>query len=413
MRITDIEEDDNGYLEIGAEEFPQGVASAVLYATASATNNPVNRNAGVGSVNAPIIFEPTDELGGGLQIWAAASNPNSLYGGCNVMVATAADGPYGWVGTLNHNSTMGVTTADLPPVAANPVDTTLDGLSTLAVDLTQSNGVLAAASPADIAALDNPCYVGGEIVCFGAAALTATSKYSLSNLARGTYGSEASIADHPAGTPFARLDNVFKYPFGQGQIGQTLYFKFQSFNAWGGGVQSLADCAAYPYTVTGSALLSPLPNVADVYSNYEAGFQKVYWNQVNDFRSGIDYEIRQGDSWVGGLFMRIEAHPPFIAPGNGTYWISARCQPVAGGPAVYSETPVSIVISGNQLSLTYAQTFNEAGTGFSGSLDYGLMAARRSAPCSASIPRRRPPWRPPRSERRWPRRRAPPSRSAA
>jgi|GEM_PF-705386 len=384
VRITDIEEDDNGYLEVAAEEFPQGVASAVLYATASATSNPVNRNAGVGSVNTPILFEPTDELGGGLQIWAALSNANSLYGGCNVLVATGADGPYGWVGTLNHNSMMGVTTADLPAVADNPVSTTLDSLNTLAVDLTQSNGVLAAASPADIAALDNPCYVGGEIICFGASALTATSNYSLSNLARGTYGSETSIADHPAGTPFARLDNVFKYPFGQGQIGQTLYFKFQSFNAWGGGVQSLADCAAYPYVVTGSALLSPLPNVTDVYSNYEAGFQKVYWNQVSDFRPGVEYEIRQGPSWATALFMRVQAHPPFIAPGNGTYWISARCQPVAGGPIVYSEDPVSIVISGNQLALTYSQSFDEVATLFSGSLDYGLTGAGGST-LSASL----------------------------
>jgi hypothetical protein len=375
VRVTDLEEDDNGYLEITAEEFPQGVASAVLYATASATSNPINRNQGVGSVNAPILFEPTDELGGGLQIWAAVSNADSLYGGCNVLVATAADGPYGWVGTLNHNSTMGVTTADLAAVAENPTGATLDGLNTLAVDLTECNGVLAAASSIDISTLDNPCYVGGEIVCFGASTLTATSKYSLSNLGRGTYGSEASIAAHAAGTPFARLDNVFKYPFGQGRIGQTLYFKFQSFNAWGGGVQSLADCAAYPYTVTGSALLSPLPNVTDVYSNYEAGFQKVYWNQVSDFRPGIVYEIRQGPNWATALFMRTQAHPPFIAPGNGSYWVSARCQPVAGGPIVYSENPVEIVISGNQLALTYSESFDEVATLFSGSLDYGLNGA--------------------------------------
>ena len=372
VRITDIEEDDNGYLTVTAEEFPQGVATAALYATSSASNNPVNRNVGVGSVNAPIVFEPTDELGGGLQIWAAVSNSNSLYGGSNVWVATAAEGPYGWVGTLNHKTTMGVITADLPAVAQNPTSTTLDPINVLAVDLTESNGAIAVASQVDITTLDNPCYVGGEIICFGASALTAPNKYSLSNLARGVFGTESAIADHPSGSAFARLDNVFKYPFGQGQIGQTLYFKFQTFNAWGGGVQSLDDCAAYPYAVTGSALLSPLPDVTDVYSNYEAGFQKVYWNQVEDFRPGIEYEIRQGPNWATGLFMRVQAHPPYIAPGNGTYWISARCQPVSGGPVVYSEAPVSIVISGNQLSLTYSESFDESATLFSGSLDYGL-----------------------------------------
>jgi hypothetical protein len=382
IRITEIEEDENGYLEITAEEFPQGVATATLYPTATGSGNVVNRNAGVGSVNQPIIFEPTDELGGGLQIWAAISNSNPLYGGCNILVSTSASGNFSWIGTLSGNSNMGVSTADLPAVAVNPVAVTIDGLGTLAVNLAESNGSLAAASQTDITTLDNPCYVGGEIICFGSSTLTAANNYNLTGLARGVYGSESAIVDHPSGTAFARLDNVFKYPFGQGVIGQTLYFKFQSFNAWGGGVQSLADCAAYPYTVTGSALLSPLPDVSDVYSNYQSGFQYIYWDQVTDFRSGIVYEIRQGASWNGGLFMRTQAHPPFIAPGSGTYWIAARCQPVAGGPIVYSETPVSIEITGNQLALTYAQGFDEFATGFSGSLDYGLNGG---ATVSASL----------------------------
>ncbi len=373
IRITEIEEDEHGYLEITAEEFPQGVATAVLYPTATGSGTTVNRNQSVGSVNQPIIFEPTDELGGGLQIWAAVSCSNPLYGGCNILVSTTASGNFSWVGTLNGNSNMGVSTADLPAVAENPVATTIDSLNTLAVDLTESNGALATASQNDITTLDNPCYVGGEIVCFGSSTLTAANKYNLTDLARGVYGSESAIADHPTGTAFARLDNVFKYPFGQGVIGQTLYLKFQSFNAWGGGMQSLADCAAYPYTITGSALLSPLPDVTDIYSNYQSGFQYIYWDEVTDFRSGISYEIRQGASWNGGLFMCTQAHPPFIAPGNGTYWIAARCQPVAGGPIVYSETAVSLVVSGNQLALTYAQGFDEFVTGFAGSLDYGLV----------------------------------------
>ncbi len=117
IRITEIEEDENGYLDITAEEFPQGTATAVLYPVATSSGNSVNRNAGVGSVNAPIIFEPSDELGGGLSIWAAVSNSNPLYGGSNVFVSTSASGNFSWVGTLNGNSNMGVTTAELPPVA--------------------------------------------------------------------------------------------------------------------------------------------------------------------------------------------------------------------------------------------------------------------------------------------------------
>ncbi len=33
------------------------------------------------------------------------------------------------------------------------------------------------------------------------------------------------------------------------------------------------------------------------YTNYEAGFQKIYWDEIEDFRNGILYEIRQGDIW--------------------------------------------------------------------------------------------------------------------
>ena len=31
------------------------------------------------------------------------------------------------------------------------------------------------------------------------------------------------------------------------------------------------------------------------YTNYEAGFQKIYWDEIDDFRNGILYEVRQGD----------------------------------------------------------------------------------------------------------------------
>jgi hypothetical protein len=36
-------------------------------------------------------------------------------------------------------------------------------------------------------------------------------------------------------------------------IGKTLYFKFLSFNTFGGGLQQLADVVAYPYTPTGGS----------------------------------------------------------------------------------------------------------------------------------------------------------------
>ena len=105
IRITEIEEDENGFLSVTAEEFPLGVATATLYATQSASNNPLNRAVAADPVNTPIIFEPPSALvGATAQVWIAASggsggvaDPN--WGGCNVWLSS--DGTsYTQIGTI-------------------------------------------------------------------------------------------------------------------------------------------------------------------------------------------------------------------------------------------------------------------------------------------------------------------------
>jgi Putative phage tail protein len=372
IRITAIEENENGYLEITAEEFPLGYATATKYATTSVINVPNDRNVDPGSVADVLIFEPTDELGGGLVIMAGACSTNPLWGGCNIWLSYQEDGNYSQIGAVKAGARIGITTADLPAVGVSVTGQTIDQVNTLAVDLTESAGVLASGTQADAAALNNRCYVGGEIVSYQTATLTAANKYNLSYLVRGAYGTEDEIVDHPAGSKFARLDGAFfSYPYAQSRIGDTVYLKFQSFNVYGGGTQSLADCTAFAYTITGAALASPLPDVTDLYTNYEAGFQKIYWDEVSDFRNGILYEIRQGAIWDAAQFIRSQAHPPFIAQGNGTFLIKARCQPVAG-LTVYSENAAAIAISGNQLSLNLLAGFDEKATGWTGSFDNGV-----------------------------------------
>ena len=87
IRITTIEENENGYLEITAEEFPLGHATATKYATTSVVNVPNDRNVDPGSVADVLIFEPTDQLGGGLVIMAGACSANPLWGGCNIWLS--------------------------------------------------------------------------------------------------------------------------------------------------------------------------------------------------------------------------------------------------------------------------------------------------------------------------------------
>ncbi len=372
VRITNIEEDEKGYLEITAEEFPLGFATATLYATQPVINNPVDRNIDPGPVATTLIFEPTDQLGGGLTIMAGACSTYPLWGGCNIWLSYQQDGNYTQVGTVNSAARIGVTTADLPPVGVSPTGETIDQVNTLAVNLAVSGGALSSVTQADANALNSRCYVGGEIVAYETATLTAPNVYNLNYLVRGAYGTETDIVDHPAGTVFARIDNAFfTYVYDQNRIGDTVYLKFQSFNIFGGGVQSLADCTAYTYQITGAALASPLPTVTDLYTNYEGGFQKIYWDQIDDFRNGIVYEWRQGTTWDSAQFIRDYAHPPFIAQGNGTFLVKARCQPVAG-LTVYSETAAEITIAGNQLSLNLLASFDEKATGWTGTFQNGI-----------------------------------------
>jgi hypothetical protein len=372
IRITNIEENENGYLEVTAEEFPLGYATATKYATTSVVNVPNDRNVDPGSVADVLVFEPTDQLGGGLVIMAGACSTNPLWGGCNIWLSYQQDGNYSQIGTVKANARIGFTTADLPTVGVSVTGQTIDQANVLSVDLTESAGVLSSGTQADATALNNRCYVGGEIVSYATATLTAANQYNLTYLVRGAYGTEDEIVDHPSHTKFARIDGAFfSYPYDQSRIGGTVYLKFQSFNVYGGGTQSLADCTAFAYTITGAALASPLPDVADLYTNYEAGFQKIYWDEVADFRNGILYEIRQGDIWDAAQFIRSQAHPPFIAQGNGTFLIKARCQPVAG-LIVYSENASAIEISGNQLALNLLAGFDEKATGWTGTFQNGI-----------------------------------------
>ena len=105
IRITEIEEDENGFLQVTAEEFPLGAATATLYPTQPVTNNPINRNIAADPVNTPIIFEPPAALVGSTpQVWIAASggsggvaDPN--WGGAYVWLSL--DGTsYSQIGTI-------------------------------------------------------------------------------------------------------------------------------------------------------------------------------------------------------------------------------------------------------------------------------------------------------------------------
>lgn len=384
VRLLEVQEQDDFTLTWTCEEF-LGTLSAPVYGTEVMTPYPINDNQDPGGVNPPLIFEPTDELGGGLQIWAAVSGINtSVWGGCYVWVSY--DGTnYSKIPTpIVGGARMGVLSADLPVFAANPVGITVDQVNTLSVNIAESGGSLATANVQSAIGLATSCYVGGEIIAYANAALTGANAYDLTYLVRGAYGTEAEIVDHPAGTPFARLDNsILQLPYDQSQIGITVYFKFQSFNQFDGGLQQLSECPAYPYTITGSALVSPLPNVQNLRVVYDqqTGFTELDWDEVTDFRLP-KYEIRSGTTATSASTLGTVAHPPFRVPGDGTFLVSAVAQPVSGIGNVYSETWESVTISGALITQNVVLTvdlkaLNWPGTFTGGAgIDGGLNAIR-------------------------------------
>jgi len=260
VRITAVEEDDEGTLTITAEDFFGGYSTAVLYGKQSTAGYIPNWATGPGDVNMPLIFEPPAALlSGDLEIWVAVSGgPN--WGGAQVWISSDGSS-YAYAGTVPGPATQGVLTATLPNYDASEPDTT----NTLLVDLTESRGELVSVSAGDAANLATLCYVGGELLAYQTATLTTTSHYGLTTLYRGAYGS--TIGSHSPGAQFARLDQAIgRFPYPSTLIGQTIHLKFPSANIVGGGAQSLASVPAYTYTVTGSGKASVTTMVSGSYT---------------------------------------------------------------------------------------------------------------------------------------------------
>ena len=248
VRIVSVEEDDEGTLTITAQEYVAGSGSAPTYAVQTSAPFTPNQNVAPGSINTPIIFEPSSSLtNGDPEVWMVASGDVN-YGSNQVWVSTDGGVNYGQVGTMPSQCRQGVLTAILPaPSGGNP-----DTASTLAVDLTESAGQLLTASVAAATALppSTLCYADGELLAYATATLLTTSAYDLTYLERGLYGTAA--AAHAAGTQFARLDDsVFKYSLPQSYVGQTLHVKFLAINPLGNSAQTLADATDYTFTPTG------------------------------------------------------------------------------------------------------------------------------------------------------------------
>lgn len=244
VRITEIEEDEEGVLSIKAEDYPVGVYTVSEYPTQPSLGYSADYNVSPGNAHVPVIFEaPLQLTGGEPQIWLATAG-GDMWGGAEVWVSTDGDS-YTRVGAVNHKARFGSLTAALPNGAV------FDRTNTLGVEI--SAGQLTGGTEQDSRDLLTLCYVDGEFLAYANAELKGVGRYTLGNLTRGAYGS--TINAHAAGSQFARIDEaLFKYAVPRNWIGRTVWVKLVSYNVFSGGIQDLAEVPAYSYTIKGAPL---------------------------------------------------------------------------------------------------------------------------------------------------------------
>lgn len=284
VRITEIEEDEEGVLSVKAEDYPVGVYTTSEYPTQPSLGYSADYNVSPGNAHAPVIFEaPLQLTGGDPQIWMATAG-GDMWGGAEVWVSTDGDS-YTRVGAVNHKARFGSLTAALPSGAV------FDRTNTLSVEI--SAGQMTGGTEQDSRDLLTLCYVDGEFLAYANAELKGVGRYTLGNLTRGAYGS--AIDSHAAGSQFVRVDDtLFRYAVPRNWIGRTVWVKLVSYNVFSGGVQDLASVPAYSYTIKG-APLGQIQNLR-LSSSWAYGKEAVIaWDKL-DGADTYDVEIYAGNS---------------------------------------------------------------------------------------------------------------------
>lgn len=280
VRITRVEEDEEGVLSITAEELAVGSRSAVEYDLQS-SNGYQGGNEEPGNVNAPAIFEPPLELTGGKnQIWVAASGGIN-WGGCNVW-ASIDNTTYEMIGTIYGSARYGTL------VSAISVNATL-----MQVQLNTSSQIFAGTlEDAEVDA--TLCKVGDEYINYIDATLDGSGRYTLSGMLRGRFDDASS---HNAGESFVRIDRaIFEYDFNSNMVGKQIYLKFTSFNGLEQKEETLDEVTAYSYTVNGGRPAGV--KGLSLQSAFVGTSFKVQWQSASG-ASGYRVQI-----WSNGVLLR-------------------------------------------------------------------------------------------------------------
>lgn len=272
VRIVDVVEQDDA-IDVVAEEMNIGVANSPLFNTQSPLGYNQDFNVAPGAITDPLIMNAPGFLTEtGYEQWIAVASQNANWGGAVVWVSDD-NVTYRRVGEVYGSARYGsVSTATFPAGTAD-YDTT----SVLRAQL--YTGQMISGSQQDCDEFRTLLYVGGEWMSYRDAVLVSGSVYDIDTFRRAAYGS--TRASHAVGQGVAVIDEaIFRMPYDKGNIGKTVYFKFQSFNVFGGGLVDLSAVSAVSHVLGASELTAPMEYLEiggnganllpDNYSTFEA-----------------------------------------------------------------------------------------------------------------------------------------------
>ena len=322
VRVISVEEDGDGLLKIIAEDAPPGAASFVRRPPNSGTGYSVDYNASPKQVGDVFIFEaPSEFTTTGLAVWVGATGSagDILWGGANVWLSLD-NITYTQVGVIEGPSRIGHLSAGVTDVSsAATIPVALDGLG----------GTLTSVSASDLANLSTLTYIGGanpEYIAYQTATLTGANAYNLTGLIRGAYGTAGAL--HSSADPLIRVDSSISKgdSLDLSKIGQTVYFKVQSFNSWGGGTLPLSSCAVYSHTITGTMAKLPPKPPTSLQVSIETGGVRIRW-VVSTSATVATYELRVGATWATAALIGQSLTSNYLwamqTAGTYTIWIAA------------------------------------------------------------------------------------------
>lgn len=248
--INSVTEDSSGALTITAVSRAQGDYSAAVYDVHETERPFMDFNFDPGNIDYPVMFQPDAQLmHNDNEIWIAVKGQNTTaWGGCNVWVSDNNTN-YRQIAKVDFAARIGTLASVLTADATN-----------LEVAI---NGELISGTEQDAERGNTLLWIDGESLSYATATLLDNGNYRLDGLVRGQYGTVAK--EHKANQFVVRCDEALVKPtFLDEDIGKTVYFKFTSFNIFGGNEQSLADVSAFAYTIKERTTIPPDVTALDV-----------------------------------------------------------------------------------------------------------------------------------------------------